>query len=89
VRESLSIGAERGGATIRGDARMRDLEAVTLVATWLHSRLESSHRALGLGEPSSKLDLERSELELYVCDPGKDAARQQRLLHSGSARRGS
>ena len=33
-------------------------EAVTHVDAWLDSRLERSHRALGLREPLGKLDLE-------------------------------
>jgi hypothetical protein len=55
----------------------RDLEAVTLVAAWLHSLLQSSHGAPGFGEPLSKLDLELSEPVPYMCDSGKDVTRQQ------------
>ncbi len=55
----------------------RDHEAVTLVDAGLHSRLKSSHRALGSGEPLSKVDFELCHLMRYMCDPGKDVTGQQ------------
>jgi hypothetical protein len=48
-----------------------------LVDAWLHSRLESSHRALGFGEPLSKLDFEPCDLMRHRCHPGQDVTRQQ------------
>ncbi|EPJ35290.1 hypothetical protein STAFG_7657 [Streptomyces afghaniensis 772] len=44
---------------------------------WLHSRLESSHRAAGCGEPLGELDFELCDLLRYGCHPGQDVARQQ------------
>ena len=55
----------------------RDHEAVTLVDAWLDSRLESSHRAPGFGEPLGKLDFELCDLMRYRCHPGQDVTRQQ------------
>jgi hypothetical protein len=43
----------------------------------LHSRLKSSHRALGLGELLSKVDFELCDLVRYMCDSSKDVTRQQ------------
>ena len=48
-----------------------------LVDARLHSRLESSHRALGLGEPLRKFDFELCDLTRRGCDPSKNVARQQ------------
>ena len=48
-----------------------------LVDVWLDSRLESSHRAPGFGEPLSKLDLELRDLMRDRCHPGQDVTRQQ------------
>jgi hypothetical protein len=48
-----------------------------LVDARLHSRLKSSHRALGFGEPLRKLDFELCDLVRYMCDSGKDVTRQQ------------
>ncbi|GAA2939575.1 hypothetical protein GCM10011428_67700 [Streptomyces violaceus] len=45
--------------------------------TWLHSRLESGHRAPGIGEPLSQLDLELCDLIRYRCHPGQDVTGQQ------------
>jgi hypothetical protein len=53
------------------------LEAVTLVAAGLHSRLQGIHRARCLGEPLSKLDLEHCVIVPHRCDSGKDVAGQQ------------
>ena len=50
---------------------------ITLVDAWLDSRLKSSHRALGFGEPLSKLDFEVCDLMRYRCHPGQDVTRQQ------------
>ena len=44
---------------------------------WLHSRLESNHRAPGFREPPSKLDFELCDLMRYRCHPGQDVTRQQ------------
>ena len=44
---------------------------------WLHSRLKSSHRAPGFGEPLSKLDLELCDLMRCRCNPGHNVAGQQ------------
>jgi hypothetical protein len=44
---------------------------------WLHSRLESSHRAPGFGKPLSKLDFELCDLMRYRCHLGQDVTRQQ------------
>ena len=55
----------------------RDHEAITLIDTWVHSRLESSHRAPGLGEPLSKPDLELRDLMRYGCHPGQHVTGQQ------------
>ena len=49
----------------------------TLIDAWLHSRLQSSHRAPGFGEPLSKLDFELCDLMRYRCHPGQDVTRQQ------------
>ena len=54
-----------------------DDEAVTLVGARLGSWLKSSHRAIGLGEPSSKLEFELSHLLRLRCDSGKDVTREQ------------
>ena len=43
----------------------------------LHSRLKSTHRALGFGEPLSKLDFKLCDLMRYRCDSGKDVTGQQ------------
>jgi hypothetical protein len=48
-----------------------------LVDARLHSRLQSSHRAPGFGEPLSKVDLELRDLVRYRCDSGKDVTGQQ------------
>jgi hypothetical protein len=48
-----------------------------LAGARLHSGLKSSHRALGFGEPLSKLDFELCDLMRYRRDPGKDVTRQQ------------
>ena len=53
-----------------------------LVDARLHSRLESSHRALGLGEPLRKFDFELCDLMRRRCDPSKDVARQQAYRES-------
>src|SRR5919202_1806788 len=58
-------------------APQRDHEPITLVDARLHSRLESSHRAAGFGEPSSKLDFELCDLMRYRCHAGQDVTRQQ------------
>ena len=55
----------------------RDHEAITLIDTWVHSGLKSSHRAAGFGEPLSKLDFELRDLMRYRCHPGKHVTRQQ------------
>jgi hypothetical protein len=44
---------------------------------WVHSRLKSSHRAPGSGEPLSKLDFEPCDLMRCRCHPGKHVTRQQ------------
>ena len=59
------------------ESPQRDHEAVTLVDARLHSWLKSSHRALGLGEPLSKLDFELRDLMRYMGHPGQDVTRQQ------------
>jgi hypothetical protein len=55
------------------------------VHTRLHSRLKGPHRALGLRQPSGKLDFEVGHLMRYVRDTGKDVTRQQ--AHSELVRR--
>ncbi|GAA2416133.1 hypothetical protein GCM10010255_63150 [Streptomyces coeruleofuscus] len=44
---------------------------------WLHSGIESSHRAPGFGEPLSKLHFEPRDLIRFRCHPGQDVTRQQ------------
>ena len=44
---------------------------------WLDSRLKSTHRALGFGEPLSKIDLELCGPMRSRCHPGQDVTRQQ------------
>ena len=77
---------ERIGVVGRWDLSMRrrfvvgpqrDYEAIALVDAWLDSRLKSSHRAPGFGEPSSKLDFELCHLMRYRCHPGQDVTGQQ------------
>ena len=48
-----------------------------LVYARLNPRLESSHRALGFGEPLRKLDFELRDLMRRRCDASKDVARKQ------------
>ncbi len=48
-----------------------------LVDARLHSRLQSSHWALGSGEPESEVDFEPRDLVRHRCDPGKDVTGQQ------------
>jgi hypothetical protein len=48
-----------------------------LVDARLHSGLKSSHRALGFGEPLSKVDFELRGLVRYRCDSSKDVTGQQ------------
>ena len=48
-----------------------------LVDARLHSRLQSTHRALGFGEPLSKLDLKPCDLLPHMCDSGKYVTGQQ------------
>ncbi len=48
-----------------------------LVDARRHSRLKSSHGALGFGEPLSKIDFELCDLMRRKCDSGKDVTRQQ------------
>ena len=48
-----------------------------LVDARLHSRLQSSHRALGFGEPLRKVDFELRGLVRDRCDSGKDVTGQQ------------
>jgi len=43
----------------------------------LYPGFQSSHRALGFGEPLGKLDLELGGLMRCRCDSGKDVTRQQ------------
>jgi hypothetical protein len=43
----------------------------------LHSRLESDHRAPGLGEALSELDFKRRDLMRDRCDSGNDLTGQQ------------
>ena len=43
----------------------------------LHSRLKSSHRAIGFGQPLSKVYFELRNLMSYVCHPSKDVTGQQ------------
>jgi hypothetical protein len=55
----------------------RDLEAVPLVAAWLHPRLQGRDRSPGSGEPPSQLHLELGELVPGRCDPGEHVTGQQ------------
>jgi hypothetical protein len=48
-----------------------------LVDARLHSRLKSSHRAPGTGEPLSNLDFELCNLMLDRGHPGQHVTRQQ------------
>jgi hypothetical protein len=64
----------RGSGFVVGP--QRDHEAITPIGAWLHSRLESSHRAPGFSEPLSKLDFELCDLMRCGCHPGQDVARQ-------------
>ena len=68
---------ELSGCTRLVVGPQRDREAVTLVDARLHARIERGHRALGFGEPLSKLDLELGDLLRRVRDAGEDVARQQ------------
>lgn len=45
--------------------------------TWLHSRLESSHRAPSVREPLSELDFEPCDLVRDRCHPGQNVTGQQ------------
>ena len=55
----------------------RDHEAVALVDARRNSRLKTSHRALGFGEPFRELDFELCCLVRARCDPGKDITRPE------------
>src|SRR5947209_3148645 len=55
----------------------RDPEAATHVDARLHARLKLSHRAIGLGEPPSDLNLELgARLMCYIGYPSKNVTRQ-------------
>jgi hypothetical protein len=56
----------------------RDREAATHVDARLHARLKLSHRASGLGEPPSDLNLELgARLMRYIGYPSKNVTRQE------------
>lgn len=55
----------------------REHEAVALMDAWLHSRVESRHRAPGFGEPLSKVYFELRDLIRHRCHPGQDVTGQQ------------
>jgi hypothetical protein len=55
----------------------RDHEAVTLIGARRHSRIEGGDRALGFGEPLSKLDFEPCNLTPCMRHAGKDVTREQ------------
>ena len=78
-RERIGVVGWRDVARCRGFVvgPQRDHEAVTLIDARLHPRVESGHRAPGLGEPLSKLDLELCDLLRHRCHPGQDVTRQQ------------
>jgi hypothetical protein len=54
-----------------------DREAVTLVDARLHPRLKRSHRAIGFGQPLSKVYFELRNFLSYVCHASKDVTGQQ------------
>jgi hypothetical protein len=57
--------------------RLVNHEAITLIHTWLHPRIKSSHRTSGFDELLSKLEFELSDLMRYRCHPGQNVTRQQ------------
>src|SRR5262245_53612018 len=87
--ERIRVGGRRDLWRLHGcvEGPERHREAVTLISAWLHSRVRSGNRALGVGELSSKVDFERRNLMPYMGDSSKDVAWKQtqgelvRVLH--------
>ena len=73
-RSAGETGSRRCGVVV---GPQRDRETITLVNAWLHSRVESGHRALGFGEPLRQLDLELRDLLRFRGHPSKRVTRYQ------------